>query len=96
MRKTSREDMRLAHFMRTEGRSREEIAATLGVSIRTVDRLEERWNEGQGRPDMDGTTMTEKGILAMMGAKFAQAEADLLCYRKMAEKEPDNARWTNL
>jgi hypothetical protein len=96
MRKTSREDMRLAHFMRTEGRSREEIAATLGVSIRTVDRLEERWSEGQGRPDMDGATMTEKGILAMMGAKFAQAEADLLCYRKMAEKEPENARWTNL
>ena len=40
--------------------------------------------------------MTEKGILAMMGAKFAQAEADLICYRTMAEKEPDNPRWTNL
>ncbi len=82
-------------MMSRTGHSREEIAATLGVSGRTVNRILKRKEEGEA-PNMDGATMSDKGILAMMGAKYAQAEQDLICYRRLAEREPDNPRWTNL
>lgn len=99
MKRTSREDERMAAMMRRMGCGREEIAATLGVSKRTVDRIARRYEESKrktDRPDMNGSTMTEHSILAFMGAMFAQAQADVECCRALAEKEPDNPRWTNL
>ncbi|MBR4685814.1 MAG: helix-turn-helix domain-containing protein [Candidatus Methanomethylophilaceae archaeon] len=95
MRRTSRKDEDLAVMMSRGGHGREEIAATIGVSKRTVNRILRRAEEREA-PNMDGATMTDMGILAMMAAKFAQAEQDLICYRRLAEKEPDNPRWTNL
>lgn len=100
MTKLTAKDKELISIMRRTGHPLEEIAATTGVSIRTVSRIVRLQKEEPRRVLSDrvphAMIMTSFDVMEQMAIKYAEAELSLEYYRAMTELEPDRPQWHNL
>ena len=100
MTKLTDRDKHIIKVMKRTGHPLEEIAATTGVSVRTVSRIvklqrEEPQKAVSGRVP-HAMIMTSFDVMEQMSVKYAEAELTLEYYRAMSEIEPENPHWRNL